>query len=94
MAILLEGNNNKSNELWKEISLNFKRKYNIVLNHKQIIPGFFFNSMLELIPCKFDIQKLNKNKKIFEEMRILESGFVKDLLPKVKSYHRFLPENL
>jgi hypothetical protein len=66
MAILLDGNNNKSNELWKEISLIFKRKYNIILNHKEIIPGFFFNSILELIPCKFDITKINKRKKIFE----------------------------
>jgi len=32
--VLIEGNNNKSHEFWKEISLIFKRKYNIILNHK------------------------------------------------------------
>jgi len=32
--VLLEGNNNRSHELWKELSLVFKKKYNIQLNHK------------------------------------------------------------
>ena len=27
-------------------------------------------------------------------MRIIEPGFMKDLLPKVKSYHKFLPEGI
>jgi hypothetical protein len=72
----------------------FKRKFNIILNHKEIISGFFFNSILELIPCKIDVKRINKRKKIFEEMKIIESGFIIDLLPKIKSYHRFLPENI
>ena len=31
---LLAGGNNKSNDLWKEIALLFKRKYNISLSHQ------------------------------------------------------------
>jgi hypothetical protein len=34
LITLLEGSNNKSHGLWKELSLSFKKKYNIVLNHK------------------------------------------------------------
>lgn len=63
--MLLAGNNNKSNELWKEIALLFKKKYNLVLNHKDILPGFFFNSIIELIPGSYEISKINKQRKIF-----------------------------
>ena len=65
LMVIIEGTNNKSHELWKEISLIFKRKYSIVLNHKEIIPGFFLNSIMQLIPAQYDISKINKNKKIF-----------------------------
>jgi hypothetical protein len=54
----------------------FKKKYNIVLNHKEILPGFFFNSILDLVPGIYEVAKINKRKKIFEEIRVLDSGFV------------------
>lgn len=93
-SILLSGNNNKSHELWKEISLLFKKRYNLVLNHKDILPGFFFTSLLEIIPGSYDISKINKNKRLFEETRVFESGFLKTIQPKVKCLERFLSEDV
>lgn len=72
----------------------FKKKYNLVLNHKDILPGFFFNSLLELIPSSYDIGKINKNKRVFEETRVFEAGFIKTIQPKVKCLDRFLSEDL
>lgn len=54
----------------------FKKKYNIILNHKEILPGFFFNSIMDLVPGIYEVAKINKRKKIFEEIRVLDSGFV------------------
>lgn len=95
LSILLSGNNNKSHELWKEISLIFKRRFNLVLNHKDILPGFFFNSILELIPGTYDIGKINKKGRvIFQTQNIIEPGFVKQLQPKVKCFDRFLTKDM
>lgn len=58
------------------------------------MPGFFLNSILELIPGRYDISKINKKKKLFEEMKIIDTGFLRQLLPKVKVYDRFMPEQL
>jgi len=54
------------------------------------LSGFFFNSLLEILPANYDVKKINKKKKIFEEAKIIEPGFVKSLLPKVKCFERFL----
>ncbi len=35
-----------------------------MLNHKDILPGFFFNSILELIPGTYDIGKINKKGRV------------------------------
>jgi hypothetical protein len=94
MEWLLGGNNNKSHEFWKEIALIFRKKYNLSLTQKELLPGFFFNSIMELIPATYDLTKINRRKYIFEEPKIIEPGFVKLLQPKVKCYDRFLPVRL
>jgi hypothetical protein len=72
----------------------FKKKYNVTLIHKDLVPGFFLNSILQLIPGSYDITKLLKNKAIFQHAKIIEPGFVKMIQPKIKCYDRFLPFRL
>lgn len=66
----------------------------MTLVHKDLIPGFFLNSILELIPGSYDITKLNKAKGIFQSAKMIEPGFVKLIQPKIKCFNRFLPQRL
>ena len=91
---LLSGSNNKSNDLWKEIALLFKRKYNVSLSHQELLPKFFFRSLMELLPADYNIDKINMNRTIFKDKNIIERGFVRQVLPKIKSYERFLPAHI
>jgi hypothetical protein len=47
---------------------------------------------MKLIPAEYDLTKLNKNKKIFQEEGIINKGFVIKMLPKIKSYYRYTTE--
>ncbi len=59
------------------------------MSNNEIVAGFLLNSMMKLIPALYDIRKLNKNKKIFQEEGIISKGFVIKMVPKIKSYYRF-----
>lgn len=63
----MEGNNNNSNEAWKELNLSFKRQYSSPISNSEIIPGFFLNSLIKLLRLKVDTTKLNKTRKAFKE---------------------------
>lgn len=47
---------------------------------------------MNLIPAKYDIQKIDFKKKIFKDEEIILKGFVLDLVPKIKSYYRYTTE--
>lgn len=94
LRLIIEGNNSNSSEIWKEISLRFKKAYSIPINNTELIGGFFLNSLMKLLRANFDLTKLNKNKKIFKEDGIISNGFIQKLRPKTKSYYRFTTEFL
>ena len=41
---------------------------------------------MELLPADSDIDKINMDRLIFKDKNIIEKGFVRQVLPKVKSY--------
>ena len=89
IKLLVEGSSHASDELWKEIALKFKKDYNIAMSHHDIAGPFFLNSLIKLIPAKYDLTKLNDKKVFFRDEGILAKGFVAELHPKIKSFHRF-----
>ena len=49
---------------------------------------------MELLPADYNIDKINMNRTIFKDKNIIERGFVRQVLPKIKSYERFLPAHI
>ena len=43
---------------------------------------------MTLISADYDLNKLYKEKIIFQDQNIIEEGFIRKLTPKVKSYQR------
>ena len=62
----MEGNNMNSSELWKELTLKFKKQYGTPIVNSEIIPGFFLNSLIKLLRIRVDMTKFAKGKKIFK----------------------------
>jgi hypothetical protein len=89
---LLEGSSSASDLLWKDIALKFKKEYTISMSHHDIAGPFFLNCLMKLIPARYDLTKLNDKKVFFKDEGILGKGFVGELHPKIKSYHRFTTE--
>lgn len=85
----IEGKSASSNEYWKKIALLFRKKWGFSVNTHEILGPFFLSCIMTLIPAEYDIKRLNKDKIIFEDANIIGEGFVKRILPKIKSYHRF-----
>lgn len=85
----VEGKSAKNNQYWKKIAVNFRKKWGFSINTHEIIGPYFLSCLMTLIPARYDITKLNKNKKIFEETNIIGENFVTKILPKTKSYHRY-----
>ncbi len=66
MRLLVEGNSNMSNELWKEIAINFRKEYGIPMSKSDILGTFFINCLMKMIPGQYDLGKVNMNKTIFK----------------------------
>ena len=62
------------------------------MSHHDIAGPFFLNSLMKLMPGKYDLTKLNDKKVFFKDEGILTKGFVAELYPKIKSYYRFTTE--
>lgn len=62
------------------------------MSHHDIAGPFFLNSLIKLIPARYDLTKLNDKKVYFKDEGLLTKGFVAELKPKVKSYYRFTTE--
>lgn len=92
MRLLVEGNSNMSNELWKEIAVNFRKEYGIPMSNSDVLGPFFLNCLMKVIPGKYDLDRVNMKKVMFKEDDILGRGFIVELLPKVKSYYRYTTE--
>lgn len=58
------------------MALKFKKEYNLAMSHHEIAGPFFLNSLMKLIPAKYDLTKLNDNKVFFKDEGILARGFV------------------
>lgn len=74
--MLIEGSSSHSDELWKEITLKFRKEYNSAMSNHDIVGSFFLNSMMKLIPGKYDLTKLNDQKVFFKDDSILAKGFI------------------
>lgn len=89
IRLLMEGNNTNSSEVWKELTLRFKKQFSSPISNSEIIPGFFLNSLIKLLRVQVDMSKFNKGRKIFKEEDIISLGFVLAVDPKLKSYYKF-----
>lgn len=47
------------------------------MNHKDILPEFFLNSLIHEFNGIYDLSKLNRNKTIFQDKNIIEIGFLR-----------------
>lgn len=72
----IEGNNSTSSEIWKDLSVKFKKTFGVAFNNNEILGGFFLNSLIKLLRVNCDMSKLNRSKKIFKEEGIIGPGFV------------------
>lgn len=89
---MLEGNNTTSNELWKEISLRFRKEFNFAMSHHDLSGAFLLHTLTKLIPGVYDLTKLNDKKVFFRDDGIINKGFVAEIIPKVKSFYRYTTE--
>jgi hypothetical protein len=67
LRLLMEGNNTNSSEVWKELTLKFRKQFGTPISNSELLPGPFLNSLLKLLRVRVDLSKLNKNKKVFKE---------------------------
>ena len=84
----VEGKSINTNEAWKKLAVQFRKKYNFSLNSHELEGGFFLSCLMTLISADYDLNKLYKEKIIFQDQNIIEEGFIRKLTPKVKSYQR------
>lgn len=85
---LVEGKSINTNEAWKKLAVQFRKKYNFSLNSHELEGGFFLSCLMTLISADYDLKKIYKEKIIFQDQNIIEEGFIRKLTPKVKSYQR------
>lgn len=64
----------------------------MVLNMRDIEPGFFLGSLMGMLNGEYDIGKLDKGKKLLQDRDIIHNGFLVKLKPKVRSYDKFITE--
>ena len=89
MRSFIEGHSSSSSEAWKILTKIFRNNFGISLSTHELEGGFFLSCLMTLIPAEYDLKCLNKNKVIFQDSEVIKEGFVRRLLPKIKSYYRY-----
>lgn len=69
--MLIEGNNIRSNDLWKKVNKKFQSDHGEAISTHDLEAGFFLSCLISIIPARYNLKALSREKKIFFDEEIL-----------------------